>query len=86
MSVFPCADMLTGLNIAGEVHTEQSTESSQDGCSLFCICNCCGTVVPITLAISSSENPYTHPTFFVSYSEQPISEFSYTVWQPPKQA
>lgn len=67
-------------------HSNSDAEDSDDYCSPFCTCACCGIAI-VTI------NPFIPPAIFTKKKEvyfnytfsNPIID-SYSVWQPPKRA
>jgi hypothetical protein len=87
LSFAPCGD---NVECGERKKTEQSHNSHKhenENCTPFCICACCGQPVaskiyyPIALTVLKPEN-------FINcisiYNQTFISQFSATIWQPPK--
>lgn len=89
LSTKTCADTAVAADnckIASCVHFESGQadhDHSADACSPLCTCNCCGGV---TLLYEFSHDFKTNYTSLQKplYSENLISEISYSIWQPPK--
>jgi hypothetical protein len=90
LSAVPCSDAHNSCNKT--VETEQNTEhshehDSDDNCSPFCICNCCGSHIAVI------EIPFYSLNVHYSYSlvekvalrnDSFIATFFNNIWQPPK--
>ncbi len=88
LSVKTCADNAISSNNCKTVscayfQNEHADHHSTDLCSPLCTCSCCG---GITLPSESLHHfkadltPFQKPL----YSENSISEITYSIWQPPK--
>lgn len=68
------------------VHIENgghADDHSADACSPLCTCACCGSVTLVAeFAHEFKANLTPLPEFL--YSENKISEITYSIWQPPK--
>lgn len=88
LSVKTCGDIAMATDncqIVSCVHLEagHADRHSADSCSPLCTCSCCGGV---TLAYEFSHDFKAHfiPLQMPLYSENSLSEISFSVWQPPK--
>lgn len=88
LSVKTCADSAMAVDncqTVSCVHLEagHADHHTADSCSPLCTCSCCGGV---TLVYESSPDFKADFTLLHKplYSENPISEISYSIWQPPK--
>lgn len=97
LSVQPCRDSLLPRDGQGHViqkvaHIDQSPsdsrDESNDECSPFCVCSCCGinpvpTIVfsvPVTIPKGHEIAPQVFPQYTTPYQ----LTHSYSIWQPPK--
>ncbi|MFT6638773.1 MAG: hypothetical protein ACJAYP_001359 [Flavobacterium sp.] len=92
LSCIPCTDTKEDIavNSTHEYatnHDNHSHETSNDACSPFCICNCCGQTIlnyqPVIV--------YNFPvqlqeikTINSNYNSSLIALFSGSIWQPPQ--
>lgn len=67
------------------VHLETGHADSHaaDSCSPLCTCSCCGGVTLVYEFVHSFKANFT-PLPNPLYSENSISEISFSIWQPPK--
>lgn len=86
--VQPCAD--TDVHRYDEISmhkedTHSHNSDSQDNCSAFCVCACCGTSMQMTSVffyksiqddVILTESPFGYQSFYKSYS-------SSNIWDPP---
>ncbi len=86
ISVFPCSDICEELGLINEIHSEQASNTLDDNCSTMCICNCCGIIFTNENAIVEFIVPRFEPTQLRVTTNNPLSDFRFTVWHPPKQA
>lgn len=90
LSCLPCTDAENNIrNKEISVRVQEKSASNEhhdDACSPFCICNCCHSsgfykttdyVTSATIEINT-ENPK------IEYSPVFFSNFSISIWQPPK--
>jgi hypothetical protein len=86
----PCGDdmVVSNNNEYSISHVEDSSHNhdseSEDNCSPFCICQCCGSPInlPLNDLISSNkkaENSNLYPNYIFNYS----FDFKGGVWHPP---
>ncbi|MBN8695595.1 MAG: hypothetical protein J0L87_03605 [Bacteroidetes bacterium] len=78
-------DTYNDCKIASCVHLESghADHHAADSCSPLCTCSCCGGVTLVyesSPGFKASFTPLEKPL----YSENLISEISFSVWQPPK--
>ncbi len=67
------------------MHIESSHADNHAGdeCSPLCNCTCCGSITIVHEISHSFKTNFTQlPKPF--YSENSVSEISYSIWQPPK--
>lgn len=87
LSAKACGDISIDDNcqIASCVHLETGhpQNHSGDSCSPLCTCNCCGSVT-LVYEFAHSFNASFTPLQKPLYSENSLSEISFSVWQPPK--
>lgn len=87
LSVKTCGDIAIDDNckIVSCVHLEtgHADHHSADSCSPLCTCSCCGGVTLVYEFAHSFKASFT-PLEKPLYSENSISEISYSIWQPPK--
>jgi len=88
LSCVPCGDAGEQLLKADQkISAATSHEHSADLCTPFCICACCGQPVasninyPVAQTILKPENLNNSKAI---YTQTFISQFSATIWQPPK--
>ena len=67
------------------IHLESGQDGghSADSCSPLCMCQCCGGVTlahEFLLGLKANYTLHQKPL----YTENSISEISYSIWQPPK--
>ncbi|MGH9948889.1 MAG: DUF6660 family protein [Pyrinomonadaceae bacterium] len=97
LSVQPCTDSLLPLDNQGhetqkvshlDPTSQDSDDNSNDNCSPFCVCSCCGsnpapTIVyafPVTTPISREASG----EVFSQYKTPYESTRSFSIWQPPR--
>jgi hypothetical protein len=92
LSCIPCTDTKEDIavNSTYEYATNNdnhSHETSNDACSPFCICNCCGQtilnyqpVIVCNFLVPTEEIK----TFNSGYNSRLIPVFSGSIWQPPQ--
>ncbi|MBX9851946.1 MAG: hypothetical protein K2X86_09325 [Cytophagaceae bacterium] len=90
LSLIPCGDGADKTYIFALENAMPHSDSGdhhgehQDGCTPFCTCNCCASGAVFLF------NSYqiASPIFFASNNtpldQSGISEFQYSIWQPPK--
>lgn len=89
MATVPCTDGEDQLSESiSEGHLvkpfHQHSESSEDGCTPFCICQCCGTSVIIpTPTVLSNFNKSILFSYSFQYSFNYSCDYSNGVWHPP---
>jgi predicted aldo/keto reductase-like oxidoreductase len=86
----PCGDdMVVSYNNEHSIsHVEDSSHNhdseSDDGCTPFCICQCCGTSIDLPLysliySKKKAKNSQHYPNYISNYS----FDFKGGVWHPP---
>lgn len=88
LSVKTCSDTVMAADNCQTiscVHLEAGHADSHaaDSCSPLCTCSCCGGVTLVYECLHSFNASFT-PLQIPLYSENSISEISFSVWQPPK--
>lgn len=87
LSAKTCGDitMEDNCQIASCVHLEtgHADHHSADSCSPLCTCSCCGGVTLVYESSLSFKASFI-PLQKLLYSENSISEISFSIWQPPK--
>jgi len=81
----PCHDNCKEKSCANTV--EQSNNAPQnetDICSPFCFCACCATSAIVHPQSDCSVLNFTVNTIFFDSRPNFISEYIYSIWQPPK--
>jgi len=88
MAITPCEDdisipeneYLTHLDEQSHNHSQEK----EDGCTAFCVCQCCG--IPITIPLSPIFD-YVNYSFLYSYLPHYSSSYSFDfckgIWHPP---
>ena len=90
MAVKPCEDSMNSAiseNISQTHFDDQSHNHSQDkedGCTAFCVCQCCGTPITIpSLVIFSEIKNTVMYSYSFHYSSLYSFDYSNGVWHPP---
>lgn len=88
LSVKTCSDIVKttdNCQTASCVHLEtgHTDNHSEDSCSPFCTCQCCGGITLIYEFLHGFKESYTSLEKPL-YSENSLSEISFSIWQPPK--
>lgn len=97
LSVQPCKDSLLPRDNQGHpvqkvAHLDplsQDTDSdSNDDCSPFCVCSCCGSnpaqTIVYSVAVTSPKTVEHASSDFSHYKAPYESTRSFSIWQPPK--
>ncbi|WP_317047243.1 DUF6660 family protein [Flavobacterium sharifuzzamanii] len=91
LSNMPCADMEvnSAMHKTAQFASEDnhSHDKTNDLCSPFCACNCCGAQVLSYHSAVSFEFPKTYNQISISlpsYNSVFISNFYGSIWQPPQ--
>ena len=90
LSCIPCADTKEEISIHSSQenvanHEKHSHDTSTDGCSPFCVCNCCGhQVLNYQPIIAYNFSIQLQELKISNYKSDFISFFSGSIWQPPK--
>jgi hypothetical protein len=90
MAVMPCVHGIDEFNSehVSETHPEDqsphnSHDHEEDGCSPFCICQCCETAITIPLLFSFNETPEAGSFSRFHYPSLYSFEYPDGVWHPP---
>jgi len=90
MAIMPCADTFDDANPLQESYThfeDQShdhSENEEDGCTPFCICQCCGTSITIPSFDTTEEMKQSVlASSIFHYSSMYSLDYSKGVWHPP---
>tara|TARA_R110002111_G_scaffold222481_2_gene284556 strand:+ start:165 stop:446 length:282 start_codon:yes stop_codon:yes gene_type:complete len=90
MAVMPCEDGMDNAiseNVSLVHFDDQSQNHSQnneDGCTNFCLCQCCGTPISIpSLYTYSDLNKTVLYSYSFHYSSLYSFEYTIGVWHPP---
>ena len=92
LSCIPCSDTINDVKVSDSVSNSKSTdkhshETSDDFCSPFCFCNCCGQTILNyqTAQLTSFQTAIQEiKVLNLNYNSSLISVFSGSIWQPPK--
>jgi hypothetical protein len=93
LAIVPCGDIVECNNletniIAGAVNdfSHQDHEHSEEKCTPFCHCACCGIHILATDLVFFEYNKFQpkFPTIKVSYITSFYPEIYFNIWQPPK--
>lgn len=82
LSTVPCTD---GINeTADTFQTENHSDHSDDGCTPFCTCACCGIAIPFEVLVFEDE-PLNVPVIFHTFNYETLFTQGYTtsIWHPP---
>ena len=90
MAMMPCEDGISGAISENESLThfdDQShnhSQNNEDGCTNFCLCQCCGTPITIPSLYDYGEmNNTVLYSYSFHYSSLYSFDFSNGVWHPP---
>ena len=82
LSSVPCSDEV--IETTDAVQTENHSDHSDDGCTPFCICTCCGIAIPFEVLVFDDENVN---TIMVSHHFNHENLFTQgyitSIWHPP---
>lgn len=88
----PCADRLENSGGHEHVHSSKSAHqhdsNTEDMCTPFCVCSCCGAITGIVLGEPLSEIgravSFDLAKFMAFFKPGFIPQYSHDIWQPPK--
>ena len=89
LTVIPCDDVKGAADPETEMHSHDSHEhgehSDTEGCSPFCVCNCCQTHIVFSIynfQALLAINIQSKPDFYSNFHPRSIL---YAIWRPPQQ-
>jgi len=89
LSVVPCTDSMTsctshsGIELSIDEHDHDHSDH-QDGCTPFCVCACCGSLVILpTIQKMGDPKAKISTDLLFDYSFAYSFEYSEGVWHPP---
>jgi hypothetical protein len=85
--LLPCKDICDARDHVSTMSIEQTHdhhEEKQDLCSPFCVCSCCGTSITYFSSVAINFIYWGTGENFSPFSQSQITDFYYTIWQPPK--
>ncbi len=95
LTLIPCSDHLfespseSHTHLTSEQHTQhhEDHDCSQDTCTPFCTCSCCGIALnSVDLSLLQLETPFAayKPIQLVEKNYSLISQYLENIWQPPQ--
>ena len=82
LSSVPCSDTVNETD--NTVQTENHSDHSDDGCTPFCTCACCGIAIPFEVLIFENENlNVTIISHTFKYKTEFTQGFITSIWHPP---
>lgn len=82
LSLVPCSD--SAQETVENIDKEQHSEHSDDKCSPFCICACCGIAISIENTIFEDRKTYAfNVSHYFTYQTNFTKGFSRLIWHPP---
>ena len=90
MAIMPCEDEFD-KTVSSEVsisqidnHSDHHSHQNEDGCTPFCICQCCGTPITVPMLFRFNDrNDLVLTEFSFHYSSLYFFDYSNGVWHPP---
>jgi hypothetical protein len=82
LSTVPCTD---GINeTADTFQTENHSDHSDDGCTPFCTCACCGIAIPFEVLVFENEQlNITLISHTFNYENLFTQGYANSIWHPP---
>ena len=90
MAIMPCDDEFDNAmspdvsKTQVENHSDNHSHQNEDGCTPFCICQCCGTPIILPALFNFNEkNEVALSSISFHYSSLYFYDYSNGVWHPP---
>ena len=82
LSSVPCSDKVNETD--NTVQTENHSDHSDDGCTPFCTCACCGIAIPFEVLVFEDKNVNTiMVSHHFKYENLFTQDFITSIWHPP---
>ena len=84
LAVVPCTDALCSHTVEVTEESHDHPDDTEDGCTPFCTCNCCGMTINI---VDIEPLEIFRPNHIYEYSHSYAFNYSYdhswSIWHPP---
>ena len=82
LSTVPCSDGM--IETADTFQTENHSDHSDDGCTPFCTCACCGIAIPFEVLVFENEQlNITLISHTFNYENLFTQGYANSIWHPP---